>query len=177
MLTLLLGGARSGKSRFAVSRGREVGGAAVVYIATASAGDAEMAARITRHRAARPEEWTTIEEPLDLVAALRKAEGMAPRAVIVDCLTLWLANLLEEEAEEERVLERIGAAAEAAKALGHRCEVVVVSNEVGLSLVPTTALGRRFRDLHGLMNQTWAEHADRVALMVAGLPLWLKQPE
>jgi len=177
MLTLLLGGARSGKSRFAVSRAHDSGGSAVAYIATGTAGDAEMAARISRHRTSRPAEWATIEEPTGLLAALARAAGLAPRAIVVDCLTLWLANLLEGEPTDERVIEQVADTAQAARGVGCTCEVIAVSNEVGLSLVPATALGRRFRDLHGLMNQTWAEHADQVALLVAGLPLWLKQPE
>jgi adenosylcobinamide kinase / adenosylcobinamide-phosphate guanylyltransferase len=168
-LTLVLGGARSGKSRYAESLI-----AALpppwqppwAYVATAEALDAEMAQRIETHRARRGANWQTIEAPRDLAAALATSETMA---VLIDCLTLWLSNLLLADAEIEAEMMRLEAALAAAK-----MPVVLVANEVGLGIVPDHPLGRRFRDLQGLLNQRIAARADRVILMVAGLPLALK---
>jgi adenosylcobinamide kinase/adenosylcobinamide-phosphate guanylyltransferase len=168
-LTLVLGGARSGKSRYAESLI-----AALpppwqppwAYIATAEALDAEMAERIGSHRARRGANWQTIEAPRDLAAALAACETMP---VLVDCLTLWLSNLLLADAGIEAEMARLEAALAAAE-----MPVVLVANEVGSGIVPDHPLGRRFRDLQGLLNQRIAARADRVFLMVAGLPLALK---
>lgn len=166
-VTLILGGARSGKSRFAEQLvaghpGRRV------YLATAEARDAEMAERIRHHRERRGEGWDTVEEPLDLVGALsRVARDRA--AVLVDCLTLWLSNLMganrDPAAEMSRLvtdLPRLGG------------PVVFVSNEVGLGIVPDNPLARAFRDEAGRLNQAMAAAADRVYFVAAGLPLTLK---
>jgi adenosylcobinamide kinase / adenosylcobinamide-phosphate guanylyltransferase len=164
-LTLLLGGARAGKSALAVRRARAFGGP-VVFVATAEAGDAEMAERIARHRAERDPDWTTVEAPLDLAGALTAAPAAA--CVIVDCLTLWVANLLERgDAEIVRLAE------EAAALAAQRGPTIAVSNEVGLGVVPGSALGRRYRDLLGRVNAVWADAASEAALVVAGRPLWL----
>ncbi len=167
---IILGGARSGKSRYAVARAR-AGGPRAAVVATAEALDADMAARVRRHRAERPASWLTIEEPIELVAALR---GLADKAdaVLVDCLTLWVANQLQRGLAEEA----IPAGGEAlAKFLAERPYfLVLVSNEVGQGVHPETASGLRFRDLLGAVNQTVAQAADQVVLMVAGLPLTLK---
>jgi adenosylcobinamide kinase/adenosylcobinamide-phosphate guanylyltransferase len=164
-LTLVIGGARSGKSRFAESLITALP-APWIYLATAQALDAEMAARIGAHQARRGAGWTTIEAPRDLAGAIA-AQGAMP--ILVDCLTLWLSNLLlahaDCDAEIGRLEQVLGEAA---------AQVVVVSNEVGLGIVPDNALARRFRDLQGLLNQRIAARADRVVLMVAGLPLTLK---
>ena len=164
-LVVLLGGARSGKSALAVS----LAGDQATLIATARAVDAEMAERIRRHRDERPPAWSTVEEPLDLRRALA---GVEPgRTVVVDCLSLWTANLLEagwKDAELEQ--EAKAAAAEAAARPG---TTIVVSNEVGLGIVPVTPLGRRYRDVHGRVNATWANVADRAVLVVAGRMLEL----
>ena len=180
-LVLILGGARSGKSGFAERLARERGGA-VLVVATATAGDAEMARRIAAHRAARPGAWRTLEAPA-AVAERLAAEAPAD-TVVLDCLTLLVSNLLLAH-------EAAGAAAGAA-AVQARVEAeldqlwagfaaggatwLVVSNEVGLGLVPPYLLGRRYRDLLGLVNQRLAARADRVYLLVAGLPLALKAP-
>jgi adenosylcobinamide kinase / adenosylcobinamide-phosphate guanylyltransferase len=164
-ITLVLGGARSGKSRYA-----EGLIAALpppwTYVATAEAGDAEMAERIAAHRTRRGVDWRTVEAPRGLGAALQKS-GTMP--VLVDCLTLWLSNLMlagiDIEAETAH-LERALAAATA--------PVVLVANEVGYGIVPDHPLGRRFRDLQGVLNQRLAARADRVVLVVAGLPLVVK---
>jgi adenosylcobinamide kinase / adenosylcobinamide-phosphate guanylyltransferase len=164
-LTLLLGGARSGKSALALELASSWGGP-VTVIATAEARDEEMAERIEVHRAERPGEWETVEEPLALEPALASAHVDA--AVIVDCLSLWVANLLERGEDAEL---RSAAAADAAQA--RSAPTIVVSNEVGLGVVPPSELGRRYRDVLGRVNQHWAAAADEAALVVAGrkLPL------
>ncbi len=169
MRKLILGGARSGKSALAVRLARS-SGLAVTFVATATAGDAEMAERIARHRAARPPGWRVVEEPTALAAVLR-AECASDRLVVVDCLTLWLSNLLLAEAplEPERA-----AFLDALPALPGR--VLLVANEVGLGIVPENALARRFRDEQGALNQAVATLCDRVTLVTAGLPIVLKGP-
>lgn len=166
-VTLVLGGAASGKSAHAESL---VAGSGLrpVYIATAEETDGEMAAKIAGHRARRGETWTTVEAPFELAAAVRSSAGPG-NAVLVDCLTVWLGNLFVRECD-------IGAGtAELVAALGEaRGPVVVVSNEIGCGLVPDTSPSRRFRDLHGALNQAVAGVADRVVLVAAGLPLALK---
>jgi len=164
-ITLVLGGARSGKSRYA-EKLVMAEPPPWTYIATAQSADEEMAARIGAHRARRDASWHTIEAPHGLAQALT-AQGRAP--ALVDCLTLWLSNLLLAGADieaETSQLERSLAAAAA--------PVVLVANEVGSGIVPEYALGRKFRDLQGVLNQRIAARADRVVLMVAGLPLALK---
>jgi len=165
----ILGGARSGKSRFAVSglgaRTR------VTYVATAEARDADMAARIARHQAERSPHWTTVEAPYDLVPQLSRALSTAD-AVVVDCLTVWVANLMLRGDSDDSVLKEADALAELAGS--PRVELRLVSNEAGLGVHPATADGLRFRDLLGLVNQRVAAAASRVVLMVAGLPHMLK---
>jgi adenosylcobinamide kinase/adenosylcobinamide-phosphate guanylyltransferase len=167
----VLGGARSGKSRFAVAS--QPPGARVTFIATAQAGDADMAARIARHRAERPSTWRTVEEPYDLVTRLRDC-GADADAVVVDCLTLWVANLMLRGDADEWIVKH---AEELSALLPLRAaEVTLVSNEVGEGVHPATAEGRRYRDLLGIVNQRVAAAADRVVLMVAGMPLPVKAP-
>jgi adenosylcobinamide kinase/adenosylcobinamide-phosphate guanylyltransferase len=166
--TLVLGGARSGKSAFAEKLIGE-SGLAQVYLATATAEDDEMRTRIAQHRARRGEGWTTVEEPLALVDALTR-EATHGRAVLVDCLTLWLSNLMFRERDpdvEARRLTRFLAVA--------KFPVILVSNEVGLGLVPDTPLGRSFRDAQGRLNQIVAAVVPNVVFIAAGLPLWLKR--
>jgi len=165
----ILGGARSGKSRFAVTqlphRGR------IVFVATAEARDAEMARRIERHRAERPHHWRTVEEPLELVSRLGQLEG-ACDGVIVDCLTLWVSNRLLRGDLDDAILDEASALA---RLIGRRqSSFTIVSNEVGTGVHPDTAVGLRFRDLLGTVNQRLAAACDTVVLMVAGLPLTLK---
>lgn len=166
MIELVLGGARSGKSAYAERQARE-SGLAVVYVATAEAGDEEMAARIAHHRARRPAGWRTVEAPLELAEALSR-EAAQDRCLIVDCLTLWLSNVLIHGREEE--IERLLAML---PQLAGR--LILVSNEVGFGIVPDNALARRFRDEQGRLNQRIARLADDVTLVVAGLPLALKR--
>lgn len=168
MLTLVLGGARSGKSRYA-ERLAEASGLAVTVVATAEAGDAEMAARIAHHRQARPRHWQTVEEPRALAAVLA-AHADAERCLVVDCLTLWLNNLLA--AGETACADELAAClAGLARLPG---EVILVANEVGLGVVPLGELSRRFVDEAGRLNQAVAGLADRVVFMAAGLPMVLK---
>jgi adenosylcobinamide kinase/adenosylcobinamide-phosphate guanylyltransferase len=166
----VLGGARSGKSRFAVAglcdRRR------VAFVATAEAGDADMAARIARHRAERPPHWLTIEEPYALAARLPAVVRDAD-AVLVDCVTVWVANLLLRGDPDGDIL----AAGDEIAALAARgVDLTLVTNEVGEGVVPATADGLRFRDLLGSINQRLAAACHRVTLMVAGLPLTIKAP-
>jgi adenosylcobinamide kinase/adenosylcobinamide-phosphate guanylyltransferase len=166
--TLVLGGARSGKSAFAEQL-VEASGLTRIYLATATADDDEMRSRITHHRERRGEGWITVEEPLALVDALTR-EATRGRAVLVDCLTLWLSNLMfaerDPDVEAHRLTRFLGVA---------RYPVVFVSNEVGLGLVPETPLGRSFRDAQGRLNQIIAAAVPNVVFIAAGLPLWLKR--
>ncbi|HXW73086.1 MAG TPA: bifunctional adenosylcobinamide kinase/adenosylcobinamide-phosphate guanylyltransferase [Methylocella sp.] len=164
---LLLGGARSGKSRFAQQLA-EASGRSPVLIATAEALDEEMADRITSHAASRGERWTLIEEPVALTAVLGR-EARADRILVIDCLTLWLSKLILEKADVA------GAARELAGSIGALAgPVIFVSNEVGLGIVPENVLARRFRDEQGRLNQAMAAACEAVVLVTAGLPLCLK---
>jgi adenosyl cobinamide kinase/adenosyl cobinamide phosphate guanylyltransferase len=167
-ITLLVGGARSGKSARALRLASDWDGQ-VVFVATAEGRDPEMAARIAGHRLERPASWRTIETPLELVRAF---DSISPRAfVILDCLTLWVANALDAGWRDEEV-ER-AAAAVATIAAGREQPTVVVTNEVGLGLVPENALGRAYRDLLGRVNAVFAAEAEQAYLMVAGRTLEL----
>jgi adenosylcobinamide kinase / adenosylcobinamide-phosphate guanylyltransferase len=169
-VTLVLGGARSGKSRYAQQLAEQ--SRHVVFVATAKASDEEMRAKIDRHREDRPKEWPTVEEPLDLPKVLAEHE-LESEVIIVDCLTIFAANLLEAEGENSHAIElRVEGLCEALRAA--QCAVVLVSNEVGSGVVPAYPVGRRYRDLLGEINQRVARLADDVVLMVAGLPLALK---
>ena len=163
-ITLILGGARSGKTAHALAAA-EATGRGLVMIATAEALDAEMAERIARHRAERGPRWRTIEATLDLAGALARVS--AGETAVVDCLTLWVSNLMHAERDLEAEAARLIAA------LPGR-DMVLVSNEVGLGIVPDNALARRFRDAAGRLNQQVAAAADRVVFVAAGLPLVLK---
>jgi len=165
-LTLVLGGARSGKSRYAESLITALP-SPWIYVATAEARDAEMAERIAFHRTQRGTGWQTIEAPHDLALRLESAPAGTP--VLVDCLTLWLSNRMLAEVDVEAEIVTLEAV------LDRRAgPLVLVSNEVGFGIVPDNALARRFRDLQGRLNQRVAAHADRVVLVVAGLPLTVK---
>ncbi len=164
---LIIGGARSGKSGYAEDLASAHHGRRV-YIATAEAGDEEMAMRIEAHRARRGEDWVTIEEPLELISALRTAAS-EDAFVLVDCLTLWLSNLMLARRD---VGSEVADLCDVMKALPGR--ICLVSNEVGLGIVPDTPLGRCFRDEAGFANQMVAREADEVLFMVAGLPMRLK---
>ncbi len=170
-VTLVLGGVRSGKSRFAQEIAER--SQRVAFVATAERrDDPEMLAKIERHRSDRPESWVTIEEPIQLSRVIREA-SKEHDLLLIDCLTLFAANLLEAYAENSGALQ--GQIDQLCDALGAApCAIVLVSNEVGSGVVPAYKLGRRFRDLVGEINQRVASIADTVLLMVAGLPFPLK---
>jgi len=191
-LIVILGGARSGKSAFA-ERLAANSGRSVAFIATATAGDDEMRERIARHRASRPKGWHTLEEALDLARAVHRAVELAD-VLLLDCVTLWLGNVLlresgrrekDEEAEvefhttgglfDEVALKEIEALLSAVKLLGPNKTLIVVTNEVGLGIVPAYPLGRLYRDTLGYVNQRLAQAADRVYLMVAGMAVDIKR--
>ncbi len=169
MLELILGGARSGKSRFAECLAAE-SGLAVAYIATSQALDGEMTERIAHHRERRPAHWTLVEEPLQLARVLRE-QAAANRCLLVDCLTLWLTNLLMLD-DAVRLAEERDALLECLDGLPGR--ILLVSNEAGLGVVPLGELTRRYVDEAGWLHQAVAQRAQRVTFMVAGLPMALK---
>jgi adenosylcobinamide kinase / adenosylcobinamide-phosphate guanylyltransferase len=175
MLTFLIGGARSGKSRIAESLC--LGSPRVAYIATAQANDEEMHARIARHRHDRPAHWDTFEEPLAIASLLEKLRREYD-VLLLDCLTLWLSNSLfhlrnqPSDEIESTVLPQVDEIARAAVGV----HLIVVSNEVGAGIVPATKVGRIFRDLQGTANQRMAAAADRVLMAVAGIPIQIKPP-
>lgn len=191
-LILVLGGARSGKSAFA-ERLAASSGRAVAFIATATASDDEMRARIAHHRASRPEKWHTLEEPLDLAAAVQQAYKLAD-VLLLDCVTLWLGNVLSQELGQqesddrekeelrisnnlfdERSLKSIEALLAVVQSSVPSKTLIVISNEVGMGIVPAYPLGRVYRDTLGYVNQRLAQAADRVYLMVAGMAVDIKR--
>jgi len=182
-ITLILGGARSGKSRYAQERAERLSatGAVVAYVATATAEDEEMSLRIARHRSSRPDAWITVEEPRRVARALA---AVAADVVIVDCLTLLITNILLEhqadrsdgmpllQLQEEAVMREIEALLTECRRM--QAEIFLISNEVGMAVVPPTSLGRAFRDIAGRVNQAVASGAEEVYLLVAGLAQRLK---
>ncbi|HOI14937.1 MAG TPA: bifunctional adenosylcobinamide kinase/adenosylcobinamide-phosphate guanylyltransferase [Geobacteraceae bacterium] len=169
-VVFITGGARSGKSRLAESLA-EGFGTPLCYIATGEARDEEMAVRIAAHRARRGNGWQTVEEPIRLMEALKAAEGRF-QAVLVDCVTLWLTNLLLSHEDADRALAEARALAALLPEL--TIPIVLVSNEVGMGIVPDNSLARSFRDLAGTANQTLAAAADEVYVTFSGIPLKLK---
>lgn len=178
-LILVLGGARSGKSNFAEKIAGNIS-EHVTYVATAAVLDSEMARRVQMHKSVRPEHWTTIEETVELVSVVNNIKTKSS-VILIDCLTLWLSNLLFNSfpaagiawpEKESYILDKVKKLATATKDASGT--VIIVSNEVSLGLVPDNRLGRCFRDVNGLANQIIAQHADKVYLLVAGIPLELK---
>ena len=164
---LVLGGARSGKSAYAL-KVAEASCAERLYVATATPGDEEMAGRIARHQADRGRGWTTLEEPLEVARALQ-AEARPGRAIVVDCLTLWLSNLMLAKRDPEPAVAGLAAAITALAG-----PAILISNEVGMGIVPDHKLGREFRDWQGRANAEIARVCDAVVFVAAGLPLRLK---
>lgn len=169
-LIFLTGGARSGKSSLAVELASRQD-AGVVFLATGQACDDEMARRIDRHRAERPEAWRTVEEPLRLEAAIRRIDPAA--CLLVDCLSLWAANALQAHGPQQVERDAVSAAAAAAARAG---PTIAVTNEVGMGVVPATPLGRSYRDVLGRVNGVWAAAAQRAYLVVAGRAVPLRPP-
>lgn len=187
-IVLILGGARSGKSSLAERMAVEKGGR-VTFVATAQPYDEEMRHRIEAHRAARPVEWLTVEEPLDIAGSVEEAAGNSD-VIVVDCLTIWVSNHLcglsrragqPEDGAWPRLVDQLRAelsdqiACMVAAARKGNADLLAVSNEVGLGLVPPNALSRAYRDLLGAVNQQVAAEANKVLLMVAGLPVDIKR--
>ena len=168
-LTLVLGGAASGKSKYAESIIRQ-SGKNPVYLATSQPFDDEMQAKVTAHRQQRGDGWDTIEEPINISKVLDSVNET--QAVLIDCATLWLGNLMHYDHDTDAAFDDLVAAC-------RRCAapVVIVSNELGMGLVPETSMGRKFRNLHGKMNQQIAAAADTVLFVAAGLPMTLKGAE
>lgn len=173
-LTVLLGGARSGKSSMAVEMGIRYGGP-VAYIATAAALDDDMAQRIHRHQDERPTDWHTIEEQLDLIAAIDAAQAFAPETLtIIDCLTLWTTNMMMLDHTDDEI--RATSDLVATRAAASPTPIIAISNEVGLGVHPDTDLGRRYRDVHGWVNQSWTRASGESLFLVAGRVLRLEDP-
>jgi adenosylcobinamide kinase / adenosylcobinamide-phosphate guanylyltransferase len=169
-ITFILGGARSGKSRKAIILAKEIGGK-VAFIATCQPLDKETARRISAHKKVRPASWKTFECPKDIVNVL-KGIGNGFDLIIIDCLTLWVSNLLLERTGENKIKHEIKRALVIFKKI--KAKAIIVSNEVGLGIVPDNELGRSFRDIAGRVNQMVAQEADEVLFMAAGLPWKLK---
>ena len=168
---LVLGGCRSGKSRHALALAENRAGRRNCFIPTCVARDAEMNERVRRHQAERGDRWRTVEAPLDLPETLA-AEAETADVIIVDCLTLWMNNLIMDELSDKEIFARVETLAAAQEKAG--CPVFLVSNEVGTGIVPENRLARRFRDLAGFANQRMAACADRVDWMVAGIAVSIK---
>lgn len=179
MITLVLGGARSGKSSFAEELAQKIGGDKVIYLATAEARDKEMKKRIKHHQKSRNKEWKTIEEPLALGEVLSSISD--DEVVLIDCITIFLTNILfsnssniEEidfEKKEKIIMNKVEKLIKESK----NKEVIIVSNEIGMGVVPSNELGREFRDIAGRTNQYLAQKADEVYITIAGLPVELKE--
>ena len=170
-LTLILGGCRSGKSRHALELAEQSGLQDKLFLATCQAFDPEMQERIAKHQRERGPGWTTVEEPLDIPGLIER-RSCPSSLILLDCLTLWVSNLLMEDKDEAWIhaqLDRLEQGLQAASG-----PVLVVSNEVGQGIVPDNPMARRFRDLVGWVNQRVAAKANRVVWMVAGLPMWVK---
>lgn len=175
-LQLILGGARSGKSRFSLDQGNEPSFERRLFLATATTDDEEMKTRVRKHQVERGPQWETIEEPYHLAEVLQKLNGSEKTLIVVDCATLWLSNLLcgmgGERLSADEIEKRFDDLLNAlSRTMSH---IRIVSNEVGLAVVPDTVLGRQFRDLQGLLNQKLASRADQVFFMMAGLSQRLK---
>ncbi|MFP3998703.1 MAG: bifunctional adenosylcobinamide kinase/adenosylcobinamide-phosphate guanylyltransferase [Desulfobacterales bacterium] len=168
---LVLGGCRSGKSRHALELADSAAKGLNVFAATCVPSDEEMKARVLRHQQERDRKWTTIEAPLDLPGVIREHAAKAD-VILVDCLTLWISNLMARHEDDEPVMEQVKSFARVLDSAG--CPVFIVSNEVGAGIVPENAMARRFRDLAGFANQHIASCAGRVTWMVAGIPVCIR---
>ncbi len=170
-ITLVLGGCRSGKSRYAMERADAMAVDGKLYLATSVPTDPEMEKRVARHQAERGPGWQTVEEPVLIDESIAVA-GRTARVILVDCLTLWTSNLLFDQKNEAEIMVSVDLLSKALKACP--CPVILVSNEVGYGIVPENALAREFRDMAGLVNQRIAAVADKVFLCVAGIPVQIK---
>jgi len=173
MIELFIGGCRSGKSRAALERADQIKAGRKLFVATCQPLDAEMRIRIERHKAERDRRWETLEEPLE-IAALISRHSEAQTVILVDCLTLWLTNLILGNTDDAAMQTRIDSLAASLSAASG--PVLLVANEVGLGIVPENAMSRRFRDWAGSLNQKMAQCAQRVIWTVAGIPIPIKPP-
>ena len=167
LITFIIGGARSGKSSFALQKASALPGSKA-YIATAQALDNEMRERIEKHKKERPEEWMTFEEPLNISALIKDIQDKHD-VILLDCLTLWLSNLMLNNLDLEKEIDLF-----CSSLFTVHCSLFIVSNEVGMGIVPDNELSRRFRDLSGYLNRKVAEIADEVYLVTAGIPIKIK---
>lgn len=172
-IIFITGGCRSGKSRFALNYGNQHF-SKKLYLATCEVLDEEMACRVENHKKMRGPEWQTIEEPLEVVQKIRQY-GNEVEVILLDCITLWLSNLLMKWDDDGRAMEEVGKLIEAFKE--SQASFIFVSNEVGMGIVPADLLSRRFRDIAGWANQKMAESVDTVIFMVSGIPVFLKGKE
>ncbi len=171
VITLIIGGCRSGKSRYALDAANAVPGGHKIFLATSVPKDPEMEKRVQAHRAQRGDDWNTIEEPVNIHEKIA-AHGQRADVILVDCLTLWTANMLMAKMDEAAILNLLD---QTSLTLSHnRCPVFLVTNEVGYGIVPENSLARRFRDMAGLVNQHMAKTADRVVLTLAGIAVQIK---
>jgi adenosylcobinamide kinase/adenosylcobinamide-phosphate guanylyltransferase len=172
-IILITGGCRSGKSRFALDYANQHF-SKKLYLATCEALDEEMAQRIAHHKKMRSPDWQTIEEPIKVVDKI-KQNGVETDVILLDCITLWLSNLLMRQKDDSEIVKEISTLIDTMQE--KQTSLIVVSNEVGLGIVPADPLSRRFRDLSGMANQRMAEAADTVIFMVSGIPTFLKRKD
>ncbi len=172
-MIFITGGCRSGKSRYALDYANRHF-SRKLYLATSEVLDEEMARRVELHKKARGPEWQTIEEPIEVTSCIKQYAAKA-EVILFDCMTLWLSNLLLKWDEESRVMGEVGCLMETIQKI--KTTLIMVSNEVGMGIVPVDPLARRFRDLSGVANQRMAEAADTVIFMVSGIPMFLKGKE
>jgi len=168
-ITFIIGGARSGKSKLAIKLAREAKNR-VCFIATCRPEDYEMRIRVRRHKSSRPNSWRTIEEPRNLTRAIRKAANS--KCVIIDCITLWISNLIISGMNKKEILKMTSEVISAIKKF--KLNALIVSNEVGLGIVPDNRVARDFRDIAGEVNQLFAQKADKVYFVVSGIPMTIK---
>jgi adenosylcobinamide kinase/adenosylcobinamide-phosphate guanylyltransferase len=169
-LTFITGGARSGKSRFALDYANRHS-SKKLYLATCEVLDEEMAQRVENHKKMRGPEWKTVEEPIGIVDKINEYKDKA-EVILLDCITLWLSNLLMRQLSDAKIMNEVDRLIKTIKQ--NQTPFIIVSNEVGMGIVPTASLGRRFRDLQGMANQKIAEAAETVVLMISGMPTFLK---
>ena len=170
-IIFVIGGCRSGKSNHALQTAEKMPGNRKIYIATCVPQDAEMKRRVAKHQKERSRSWATVEEPIDLPAAISERSQNAD-VILVDCLTLWVSNLLMETSDEEKLEETISQLTDTLEKA--RCPIVLVSNEIGTGIVPENTLARQYRDIIGLANQAVAKTAGKVIWMIAGIPVTVK---